>query len=97
MALQPFVGPWPLFSFLIILQSRQDHLGGGSARRKATTYTQDSINPDMHASSGIRTHDPSVRAGEESSCLRRRDYCDRLASEQAKTVHALDGANTVTG
>jgi hypothetical protein len=33
---------------------------------------------DIHASSGIRTHDPSVREGEDSSCLRPRCHCDRL-------------------
>jgi hypothetical protein len=27
--------------------------------------------------SGIRTHDPSARASEDSLCLRPRDYCDR--------------------
>jgi hypothetical protein len=53
--------------------------------------------PNIHASSGIRTHDPRVRASEVSSCLRPRGYCDRLASERAKTVHALDRAVTVTG
>jgi hypothetical protein len=31
----------------------------------------------MHASSGTRTHDPSVCAGEDISCPRLRDYCDR--------------------
>jgi hypothetical protein len=31
----------------------------------------------IHASSGIRTHDPSVRAGEGSSCLRPRGHCNR--------------------
>jgi hypothetical protein len=51
----------------------------------------------MHALSGIRTHDPSVRAGEDGSCLRPRDHCDRLASERAKTVRALDRAATVIG
>jgi hypothetical protein len=30
----------------------------------------------MHSSSGIRTHDPNVRAGEEGFCLRRRGHCD---------------------
>jgi hypothetical protein len=53
--------------------------------------------PNIHALSGIRTHDPSVRASEDSSCLRPLGYCDRLASERAKTVHALDCAATVTG
>jgi hypothetical protein len=32
---------------------------------------------DSHASSGIRTHDPSVWAGEASSCLRPHAHCDR--------------------
>jgi hypothetical protein len=36
-----------------------------------------SNNTDIHALSGIRTHDPSVRAGEDSSCLRPRGHCDR--------------------
>jgi hypothetical protein len=40
MSLQPFVGPWPLFSLLIFLHSQQDSLNGESARRKAATYTR---------------------------------------------------------
>jgi hypothetical protein len=32
----------------------------------------------MHASTGIRNHDPNVRAGEDGSCLRPRDHCERL-------------------
>jgi hypothetical protein len=32
---------------------------------------------DIHALSGIRTHEPSVRATEDSSCLRPRGHCDR--------------------
>jgi hypothetical protein len=32
---------------------------------------------DVHASSRIRAHDPSVRASEDSSCLRPRGNCDR--------------------
>jgi hypothetical protein len=32
---------------------------------------------DRHASIGIRTHDLSVRAGEDSSCLRPRGHLDR--------------------
>jgi hypothetical protein len=39
MVLQPFVGPWPLFQFLDPIHSRQVSLDGGSARRKASTYT----------------------------------------------------------
>jgi hypothetical protein len=35
-------------------------------------------NATKHSSSGIRTHDPSVRAGEDISCLRPRGLSDRL-------------------
>jgi hypothetical protein len=35
---------------------------------------------DIHASSEIRTHDPTVRAGEDSSCLRQRGHCDDAKS-----------------
>jgi hypothetical protein len=34
-------------------------------------------NTNIHALGGIRTHDPSVRASEDSSCLRPRGHCDR--------------------
>jgi hypothetical protein len=45
-------------------------LDGGSALRKAATYTEQhrhriNANTDIHALSGIRTHDPSVRADED--------------------------------
>jgi hypothetical protein len=40
MALELFVGLLPLFPFLNPTHSRQDSLDGGSARRKAATYTQ---------------------------------------------------------
>jgi hypothetical protein len=53
-------------------------LDGGSARRKATTYTYntyayDNTNTEqtvIYVSSGIPTHEPSVREGEDSSCPR---------------------------
>jgi hypothetical protein len=34
--------------------------------------------PNVHALSGIRTHDPSFRASEDSACLRPLSYRDRL-------------------
>jgi hypothetical protein len=43
MALQAFVGPWPLLQFHIFLYRRQDSLDGRSARRKAVAYTHDNI------------------------------------------------------
>jgi hypothetical protein len=41
MALQPFVGPWPLFHFLDLFTQPVGLLGGGSARR-----TLDSTNAE---------------------------------------------------
>jgi hypothetical protein len=57
-------------------------LDGGSGRRKAATYTENNTNTewtntDIHAWSGIRTHDPSVRAGEDGSCVRPRGHSNR--------------------
>jgi hypothetical protein len=47
--------------------------------KQRTTQTQNKRihTPNIHALSGIRTHDPSVRAREDSSYLRPRSYCDR--------------------
>jgi hypothetical protein len=57
-------------------------LTGDQSCRKAATYTQENIHIDetridMHALNGIRTHHPSVIAGEGISCLRPRGHCDR--------------------
>jgi hypothetical protein len=73
MDLRPFGGHWPLFQFRNPIHSRYDSLNGGSARRKASA-TQ--THTDIHALSGIRTHDLSVIAGEDGSCRRPRGYCD---------------------
>jgi hypothetical protein len=71
MALQPFVGPWPLFSFLILyLSARTPWTEQHKHRIKAH-------NTDIHAWSEIRTYDSSDRASEDSSCLRPRRLCDR--------------------
>jgi hypothetical protein len=57
--------PWPLFySFLIIQTVGRAPWVGESAHRKATTYTgqhthrKNAVN--IHASSGIQTHNPSL-------------------------------------
>jgi hypothetical protein len=42
----PFVDPWPLFQFRNPIHSRYDSLDGGSARRKAATYTQNNTNTE---------------------------------------------------
>jgi hypothetical protein len=41
MALQPFVGPWPLFRFLDLFTQSVRLFGRVSVCRKAATYTQD--------------------------------------------------------
>jgi hypothetical protein len=53
---------WTLAAFSVskYIHSQHDSLDGGSARRTAAICTH----TDIHASSGIRTHDPSVRVGE---------------------------------
>jgi hypothetical protein len=70
MALQSLF--WILAAFSVQLTSSQAHY-----------YTENNTNTEQthaynDALSGIRTHDPSLRAGEDSSCLTTRGHCDRL-------------------
>jgi hypothetical protein len=81
MAVQLFV-PWTLLQFLDRIHSRYDSLDGGSASRKAATYTHNNTNTEwtytgIYASSWIGTHDPSVREHEDCSRLKPRGHCDR--------------------
>jgi hypothetical protein len=75
MALQPIVGPWSLLQFRnlfftqsvgllgrVISPSQGRYLHTRQHKHRINTYT------DIHALSGIRSHDPSVRASEDSSC-----------------------------
>jgi hypothetical protein len=55
-------GRTPWTSDQLVARPRYLHTGEHKDRLNAHT--------DIHASSGIRTHDPSVRANEDSSCLR---------------------------
>jgi hypothetical protein len=79
MALQPFVGPWPLFH----LRNLFTHMAGllrrviSPSQDRSAAYTQDNTNTDIHAFNGIRTHDSSVRASEDSLCLKPRGHCDQ--------------------
>jgi hypothetical protein len=79
MALQPFVGPWPLFQFLDLVNSLWDSLDGQSARRKAATYTKNSTNTEYNHAIQI-----------SMSCVGFEPPIP--AFERTKTVHALDGA-----
>jgi hypothetical protein len=87
MALQPLLGPGLLFSSVIIFTQMIGLLGRvirppqgrylhtGQHKHGINTYT------DIHALSGIPTHDPSVQASKDSSCLRARGHRDRHLSE----------------
>jgi hypothetical protein len=47
---------------------------------------------NIHALSGIRTHDPSVRAGEDISCISPCGHCDRhvyIKTLKHVTVYSL--------
>jgi hypothetical protein len=68
--------PWLLTKFLIHLSqsvgllgrlislTQEIYLNIGQHKQNKRIHT-----PNIHALSGIRTHDPSVRASEDSSCL----------------------------
>jgi hypothetical protein len=55
----------------VISPSQGRYLNTGQHKNNKHTHT------DIHILSVIRTHDPSFRAGEDSSCLRPRGHCDR--------------------
>jgi hypothetical protein len=76
-------GPWSLFQFPNpYTVGRTPWTGDRSVARllptNRTTQTQNKRTRRHHASSGIRTHEASVRAGEDTSCIRPRGHCDRL-------------------
>jgi hypothetical protein len=83
MALKFFVGPWPLLQFLnhfyadgrtlgrMMSPSQGRYLHTGQNKQRINAHT------DIHALSGIQTHDPSVRASEYSTCLRPHGHRDR--------------------
>jgi hypothetical protein len=59
MALQFFVGPWPLFQFLNPTHRRQGSLKRESARRKTAKYTQNKR---------TQTSMPSVESERTNQC-----------------------------
>jgi hypothetical protein len=69
------------FSFLIFYTiGRTPWTGDQPAARLLHAYMTaqtEWTHTDIHSSSGIRTHDPSAWAGENSSCLRPHDNCDQ--------------------
>jgi hypothetical protein len=77
------LGPGFFYSVVIFFTQTVGLLGWGISRLQGrylhTGQHKYRINAHkhIHALSGIRTHDSSVRASEESSCLRPRGHCDR--------------------
>jgi hypothetical protein len=85
MALWPCVRPWPLFSVSSAYSQSVGFLERGISPSQGLylctvqhKHRINAHNTDIKALNGIRTHDPSVRAIKDSSCLRPRGHCDRL-------------------
>jgi hypothetical protein len=76
-----FFGPWPLFFSFVILYSSPPWSGYQLVTRPLSTYNTAQTHIDIHDSSGIRNHDLSVRAGEDSSCLTPRGHCNRRSKQ----------------
>jgi hypothetical protein len=76
----PFVGPWPLFKFLnpytqsVGLFTRRISPSQGRYLHAEQHEHRINAHTHIHALSGIRTHDRSIRADEDSSCLRSRGH-----------------------
>jgi hypothetical protein len=84
-------GPWLLFQFLNPdTVGRTPWTGDEPFARPLPTHstTQTQINhTDIHVSSGMQTHDPSVRAGEDGSCLRPRGHRDHHVGPMMNYTH----------
>jgi hypothetical protein len=82
MVLRPF-GSWPLIRLLSSFTQTVGLLGRGiSPPQGRYLHTEQhkhrKTHTDIHTLSLIQTHDLSVRADEDGSCLRRRGHCVRL-------------------
>jgi hypothetical protein len=84
MAFPPHSGAWPLIQFPDLFTIGRtpwasDQPVARPLPKHRTTQTQNKRvhTPNIHALSGIRTHDPSVRENEDSSCLRPHGHCDQ--------------------
>jgi hypothetical protein len=69
MALEPFVGPWPLSQFLDFYTVGRSSCTEDQpvAHTEQQKHRINAYNIDVHALSGIRTHDPSARTSEDNS------------------------------
>jgi hypothetical protein len=83
MPLQPFVGPCSLFPVswsytqsVGLLRKGISPSQGLYLHAEQHKHRINVRNTYINAMNGIRTHDPSVRASEDGSCLRPRVHCD---------------------
>jgi hypothetical protein len=67
-------------SFLILHTVGRSPWSGDQPVARPLPTHKINANIDIHASSWIRTHDPSVRVSEDSSCLTPRGHSDRQIS-----------------
>jgi hypothetical protein len=97
MALQAHLGHWPPIRFRNHFftdgrtQWTSDQLVARPLHKRRTTQSQNKRihTSNIHALSGTRNHDPSVRASEDIACLRPRGYCDRLTILHYITLYTL--------
>jgi hypothetical protein len=66
-----------LISLILYTADRTPWTRDQPAARPLPTYRINAHSTDIHALSWIRTHDPNVRASEDSSRLRPHARCDR--------------------
>jgi hypothetical protein len=96
MALPANSGPWSLIQFSNHFSQTVGLLGRvicppqgrylhTEHKHRINAYTHQTSMPSL---SGIRTHDPSDRESEDSSCLRPRGYCDWHRSRYSDWLRA---------
>jgi hypothetical protein len=80
----PLLGPDIFFSFVIFFYAdgrtpwtSDQPVSRPLPTHKATQTQNIRKHTNIHSLNGIRTHDPSVRANEDSSCHRLRGHCGR--------------------
>jgi hypothetical protein len=80
-----------------LLNIRHDQLVARPLPKHRTTQTQNKRmhTPNIHALSGIRPQDPSVRASEDISCLKPRGYCHRPVLACKYIVHYTERAHHI--
>jgi hypothetical protein len=64
----------------VISPSEGRYLHTGQHKDRMNPYT------DIHDLSGIRTHDPSIRTSEDSSCVTPHGHCDRHQDAELQCI-----------